>query len=120
MRWLLLDTCMMDIIRPDIINGTLVTLSSVVHINGPVDPDELKRPAAKAASPLNVGFFYLIIALASAGVTVGVGYLAMGLIGAFHSGAIGDAKRELSKKDVERIAAASAAANAQREEVDEK
>ena len=66
------------------------------------------------------GFFYLIIALASAGFTVGVGYLVMGLIGAFHSGAIGDAKRELSKKDIERIAAASAAANAQQLEVETK
>ena len=52
--------------------------------------------------------------------TVGLGYLAMGLIGAIHSGAIGDAKHELSKKDIERIAAANAAANAQQVEVETK
>lgn len=66
------------------------------------------------------GFFYLIIAIVLAVPTSGIGYLVMGIISAVHSGAIGDAKRELSKKDVERIAEASAAANAQRVDVDEK
>ena len=54
MRWLLLETSMLDIIRQDIINGALVMLSSAGHINGQVDPDDLKWPAAKAASPLYV------------------------------------------------------------------
>jgi len=39
---------------PDIINGALVILSSAGHINGQVDPADLKWPAAKAASPLYV------------------------------------------------------------------
>lgn len=56
------------------------------------------------------GFLYLIIALILLLPTFGIGYLAMGFIGAFHAGVIGDAKHELSKKDIEKIAVASAIA----------
>lgn len=56
------------------------------------------------------GFFYLIIALILLLPTLGIGYISMGLIAAFHSGAIGDASKDLSKKDIEKIAAASAIA----------
>jgi hypothetical protein len=56
------------------------------------------------------GFFYLIIALILLIPTLGIGYIGMGLIAAFHSGAIGDASRHLSKEDIERIAAANAEA----------
>lgn len=58
------------------------------------------------------GFFYFIIALVLLFPTLGIGYLALGLIGAFHAGVIGDAKHSLSQKDIEKIAAASVAANA--------
>jgi hypothetical protein len=58
------------------------------------------------------GFLYLILGLALLLPTLGIGYLAAGLISAFHAGLIGDAKRDLSQKDIERIAAASTAANA--------
>jgi len=63
------------------------------------------------------GFFYLIIALILAPFTMGVGYIVMGVIGAVHSGAIGDAKRELSKEDIEKIAVASAIAKKKMEEI---
>jgi hypothetical protein len=39
--------------------------------------------------------------------TFGIGYIGLGLIAVFHSGAIGDAPRDLSQKDLERIAAAN-------------
>lgn len=58
------------------------------------------------------GFLYLILALAIALPTLGVGYIAAGLISAFHAGLVGDAKHDLSQKDIEKIAAASVAANA--------
>jgi hypothetical protein len=54
------------------------------------------------------GFFYFLIALVLLLPTLGIGYIAMGLIAAIHSGAIGDAKHELSQRDIEKIAAASA------------
>ena len=41
-----------------------------------------------------------------------VGYFAMGIVSAFHAGLLGDAKHELSQKEIEKIAAATAAANA--------
>jgi hypothetical protein len=56
------------------------------------------------------GFLYLILAFSLGIFTLGVGYLGMGVISAFHAGLLGDAKHELSKKDIERIAAASSAA----------
>ncbi len=58
------------------------------------------------------GFLYLISALVLLLPTLGIGYISMGLVGAFHAGVIGDAKHELSQKDIEKIAAASVAANA--------
>lgn len=63
------------------------------------------------------GFLYLILALILLLPTLGIGYVAMGLIASFHSGAIGDAKHELSKKDIEKIAVASAVAQKKMEEV---
>ena len=63
------------------------------------------------------GFFYLIIALVLLLPTIGIGYLAMGLIASIHSGAIGDACQELSKKDIEKIAVASAVAQKKMEEL---
>ena len=56
------------------------------------------------------GIFYLILAVSIGIFTLGIGYLGMGLISAFHAGLLGDAKHELSKKDIERIAVASAVA----------
>lgn len=63
------------------------------------------------------GFFYLILALILLIPTIGIGYLAMGIIGAFHAGVIGDASHELSKKDIEKIAVASAVAQKKMAEV---
>ena len=59
----------------------------------------------------------MIIALILLLPTLGIGYLAMGLIAAVHSGAIGDASHELSKKDIEKIAVASAVAQKKMAEV---
>jgi hypothetical protein len=56
------------------------------------------------------GFLYLILAFSVGIITFGLGYLALGFISAFHAGLLGDAKHELSEKDIERIATASAAA----------
>jgi hypothetical protein len=56
------------------------------------------------------GFFYLIIALILLLPTFGLGYLAMGLIAAIHSGAIGDASRDLKQKDIEKIVVATTVA----------
>jgi hypothetical protein len=61
------------------------------------------------------GFLYLIAAFTAALLTIwalGIGYLMVGIAAAIHSGAVGDAKHELSQKDIEKIAAASVAANA--------
>jgi len=63
------------------------------------------------------GFFYLIIALALLLPTLGIGYIAMGFIASIHSGAIGDAKHELSKEEIEKIAVASAVAQKKMAEV---
>jgi hypothetical protein len=63
------------------------------------------------------GFLYLIIALILLVPTATIGYFVMGLVAAFHSGAIGDASRELSQKDIEKIAVASAIAKKKMEEI---
>jgi hypothetical protein len=63
------------------------------------------------------GFLYLIIALILLIPTWGLGYILMGLVAAFHSGVIGDASHELSKKDIEKIAVASAVAKKKMDEV---
>jgi hypothetical protein len=63
------------------------------------------------------GFFYLIIALILLIPTLTISYFGMGLIAAFHSGAIGDASHDLSKKDIEKIAVASAIAQKKMAEI---
>lgn len=57
------------------------------------------------------GLLYLILALISAVPTALIGYLFFGIISAFHAGLLGDVKHELSKKDIEKIAIASAKAH---------
>ena len=54
------------------------------------------------------GFFYFLIALVIALPTLLVGYFVVGIIAAFHAGVLGDAKHELSQRDIEKIAATSA------------
>jgi hypothetical protein len=63
------------------------------------------------------GIFYLLIALAVAIPTLGIGYLVVGVIAAFHAGVFGDASKELSKADIEKIAVASAVAQKKMAEV---
>ena len=63
------------------------------------------------------GFFYFIIALVLLLPTLGIGYIGMGLVASIHSGAIGDASHNLSKKDIEKIAVASAIAQKKMAEV---
>jgi hypothetical protein len=62
------------------------------------------------------GFLYLILAFSIGIFTLGLGYLGFGLISAFHAGLLGDAKHELSKKDIERIAVASTVAQKKKAE----
>ena len=64
------------------------------------------------------GFLYLILAFSIGIFTLGLGYLGFGFISAFHAGLLGDVKHELSKRDIERIALASAAAQKRMAEED--
>jgi len=63
------------------------------------------------------GFLYLILALVLALPTIFIGYFGLGVISAFHAGLLGDAKHELSKKDIEKIAVASAVAQKKMNEI---